>query len=246
MVSATRRCSRLARSDVTFFDYRHVGSGETRSTSIGQPSDHVATSPCRIQVQDTFVQPPANPTESKTTIGTMDYTPCPHVASSTCSEANPFASTFVSAAFQRLWTSPGSVPEYGEECKVGGSDLGRLWGHRIAEVIQTVACRRSCIRILDISLTQEKPISRSWYAATRVVITRKTGEITRSTRRISGYSVHQFATNSYYPRRERNFGETMNRFSGALSSDAIGNLQREFTPDMNAFFRKHAPKEIGN
>ena len=53
----------------------HVGSGETRSASIDQPSDHVASSPCRLQVQDTFVQPPANATEATSTIGTMDYTP---------------------------------------------------------------------------------------------------------------------------------------------------------------------------
>jgi hypothetical protein len=36
----------------------------------------------------------------------------------------------------------------------------------------------------------------------------------------------------------------MIRFSGALSSDAVGNLLREFTPDMKRLFRKHAPKKI--
>jgi len=36
----------------------------------------------------------------------------------------------------------------------------------------------------------------------------------------------------------------MNRFSGALASDAIGYIQREFTPDMKSLFRKHAPKKI--
>jgi hypothetical protein len=36
----------------------------------------------------------------------------------------------------------------------------------------------------------------------------------------------------------------MNRFGGALSSDAVGNLLREFTPDMKRLFRKHAPKEV--
>jgi hypothetical protein len=43
---------------------------------------------------------------------------------------------------------------------------------------------------------------------------------------------------------DRNFGETMNRFAGALSSDAVGDLQREFMPDIKRLFRKHAPKEI--
>jgi hypothetical protein len=36
----------------------------------------------------------------------------------------------------------------------------------------------------------------------------------------------------------------MNRFAGALSSDAIGDLQHEFMPDIKHLFRKHAPKEI--
>jgi hypothetical protein len=36
----------------------------------------------------------------------------------------------------------------------------------------------------------------------------------------------------------------MNRFSGALRSDATGYLLREFTPDMKRLFQKHAPKKI--
>jgi hypothetical protein len=37
---------------------------------------------------------------------------------------------------------------------------------------------------------------------------------------------------------------TLNRFGGALSSDAISDLLREFTPDLKRLFRKHAAKEI--
>jgi len=50
--------------------------------------------------------------------------------------------------------------------------------------------------------------------------------------------------NSYYPRHDRTFGDTMNRFGGALSSDSISYLLREFTPDMKRLFRKHAPDKI--
>ena len=50
--------------------------------------------------------------------------------------------------------------------------------------------------------------------------------------------------NAYYPRHDRSFGETMNRFGSALSSDVTGDLLREFTPDRMRLFRKHAPKEI--
>jgi len=39
-------------------------------------------------------------------------------------------------------------------------------------------------------------------------------------------------------------GDTLNRFAGALNSDAISDLLREFTPDMKRLFRKHAPKKI--
>ena len=35
----------------------------------------------------------------------------------------------------------------------------------------------------------------------------------------------------------------MNRFGGALSSDAMGYLLLEFTPDVKHFFRKHSPKK---
>jgi hypothetical protein len=50
--------------------------------------------------------------------------------------------------------------------------------------------------------------------------------------------------NSYYPRQDRTLGDTMDRFSGALSSDVIGNLLREFTPDIKRLFRRHAPKNV--
>jgi hypothetical protein len=36
----------------------------------------------------------------------------------------------------------------------------------------------------------------------------------------------------------------MSRFEGALSSDAITYLLREFTPDLKRLFRIHAPKTV--
>jgi hypothetical protein len=50
--------------------------------------------------------------------------------------------------------------------------------------------------------------------------------------------------NAYYPRHDRTLGDTLSRVAGALSSDAISDLLREFTPDMKLFFRKHAPNKI--
>jgi hypothetical protein len=78
-----------------------------------------------------------------------------------------------------------------------------------------------------------------------VVITRKdSGDNTFNTSEFLGALFASALQNSYYPRHDRSLAETMNRFSGALSSDAIGNLLREFTPDMKRLFRKHAPKKI--
>jgi hypothetical protein len=114
----------------------HVGSGETRSTSIDPPSDHVATGPCRLHVQDTFVQPLANATEAKSTIETMDYAPL-----SAPSKFNLFLKQTIRPPhscrrlFRRLWTKPRiSGPNMGEEYKVGGTIWGDSGGYRIAEV----------------------------------------------------------------------------------------------------------------
>src|SRR5207247_10051922 len=50
--------------------------------------------------------------------------------------------------------------------------------------------------------------------------------------------------NAYYPRHERSLGDTMNRFAGALGSDATSNILREFWPDIRRIFRKHAPEKV--
>ena len=226
-----------------------IGSGEALSTSIEQPSDHVTAGPCRLQVQNTFVQPPANPTEAKSTIGTMDYAPL----SARC-KFNLFLnqvhspSTFVSAAFQAtLDQAQDQWPEYGG----GVQGFGKRFGATLADTesrrfIQTVAL--STILHQDpryFPSRKRSLISRSWYAVTRVVITRNDGgDNTFNTSEFLGTLFTSALQNSYYPRHDRNFGETMNRFAGALSSDAVGDLQREFMPDMKRLFRKHAPKEI--
>jgi hypothetical protein len=87
--------------------------------------------------------------------------------------------------------------------------------------------------------------SRARYAATRVVITKNDrGESTFNTSEFLGALLTSAVQNTYYPRQDRTFGDTMDRFGGALSSDVIGNLLREFTPDMKRLFRRHAPEKI--
>ncbi len=88
-------------------------------------------------------------------------------------------------------------------------------------------------------------ISRACYAATRVVVTRNdNGDSAFNTSEFLGALFASSLENSYYPRHDRTFADTMNRFGGALSSDAITDLLREFTPDMKRLFRRHAPKKI--
>ena len=227
----------------------HAGSGETRSASIDQPPDHVAISPCRLQVEDTFVQPPANATEAAPTIGTLDYTPL-----STRCKFNLFLkqthspSTFVSAAFQAtLDQAQGQWPHY------GGGMPG--WGKRFGATLADTESRRFIQTVALSTILHQDPryfpsrkrslVSRSWYAVTRVVITRNdSGDNAFNTSEFLGTLFTSSLQNAYYPRHDRTFGDTMNRFAGALSSDAIGDLQHEFVPDIKRLFRKHAPKEI--
>ena len=70
------------------------------------------------------------------------------------------------------------------------------------------------------------------------------GDSTFNTSEFLGALTSSALQNAYYPRHDRTFGDTMNRFGGALSSDAMGNLLREFAPDIKRLFRKHAPKTI--
>jgi hypothetical protein len=228
----------------------HVGSGETRSTSIEQQSsDQMATSPCRLQVQDTFGQTPASAPGAKATTETMDYTPL----SARC-KFNLFLkqthspSTFVSAAFQAtLDQAQGQWPHY------GGGMLG--WAKRFGATLADTESRRFIQTVALSTILHQDPryfpshkrsvVSLSCYSVTRVAITRNdSGDNAFNASEFLGTLFTSSLQNSYYPRQDRNFGKTMNRFSGALISDAIGDLQHEFMPDIKRLFRKHAPRKI--
>jgi len=84
-----------------------------------------------------------------------------------------------------------------------------------------------------------------WYSATRVVVTKNDGgDSTFNSSDFLGALFTSSLQNAYYPKHDRNVQETMNRFGGALSSEVVGDLLLEFTPDMKRLFRKHAPKKI--
>jgi hypothetical protein len=90
-------------------------------------------------------------------------------------------------------------------------------------------------------------LGRASYAVTRVLITKNdNGRNVVNTSEFLGTLFTSSLQNSYYPRHDRTFHDTMNRFSGALSSDATGYLLREFTPDIKRFIHKHTPEKMQN
>jgi hypothetical protein len=154
----------------------------------------------------------------------------------------------VSAGFQAtLDQAQGQWPHYGQGLQG--------WGKRFGATLADTESRRFIQTFALSTILRQDPryfpshkrsfISRSGYAATRVTITRNdNGDSEFNTSEFMGALFTSALQNSYYPRHDRTFADTMNRFSGALVSDAIGNLLREFTPDMKRLFRKHAPKRI--
>ncbi len=124
-------------------------------------------------------------------------------------------------------------------------DLGR---HGIAEIhphfcpLDDPAARSTLF-----SFAQKNAYFPVWYSAARVVVTKNdSGDSTFNSSEFLGALFTSALQTSYYPRHDRNVGDTMSRFGGALSSNAIGNLLRGFTPDMKRLFRRHAPKKPRN
>jgi hypothetical protein len=147
--------------------------------------------------------------------------------------------TFASAAFQATEAqATGQWPHY------GGGMQG--WGKRLGATLANTESRRFIQGFPRYFAAPKKRFfSRAWYSATRVVITKNdNGNSTFNTSEFLGALFTSALQNSYYPKHDRTLGDTMNRFGGALSSDATGYLLREFTPDMKRLFRKHAPKKI--
>ena len=129
------------------------------------------------------------------------------------------------------------------------------WGKRFGATLADTESRRFIQGFALSAILHQDPryfpshkrslISRAWYATTRVVVTRSDrGDSTFNSSEFLGALFTSSLQNAYYPRDARNFGDTMNRFEESLSSDAMGNLLREFMPDIKRFFQKHAPRRV--
>lgn len=156
--------------------------------------------------------------------------------------------TFASAAFDATWAQMwGAWPQY------GGGMQG--WGKRLGATLADVESRRFIQNFVLASLLHEDPryfpsgergvLSRAWYAATRVLVTRDDwGRNVFNQAEFLGASLTSSLQNAYYPLPDRTFGGTMNRFAGSLSGDATTNILKEFTPDLKRLFHKHCPQGI--
>jgi hypothetical protein len=214
--------------------------------AYAQSSSTSRETACSLRVPDTI--PQSSPDSSATNVPSI-YTPL----SGRC-KFNLFLKqtyspyTFASAGFQATWAQAmGQWPHY------GGGMQG--WGKRFGATLADTEARRFIQGFALATILHQDPryfpshkrtlISRIWYSATRVAVTKNdTGDSTFNTSEFLGALFTSALQNAYYPRHDRTFGDTMNRFGAALSSDVIGNLLREFTPDMKRIFRKHAPRKI--
>jgi hypothetical protein len=135
----------------------------------------------------------------------------------------------------------------------GGGMQG--WGKRLGATIADTESRRFIQTFLLSSIfhqdpryfysTQKNLVARAWYAASRVLITRTDrGRETLNSSELLGALFSTSLQNAYYPSYNRGLNETINRFTGALTSDATSKLIREFTPDFKRIFHKHEPERI--
>jgi hypothetical protein len=156
--------------------------------------------------------------------------------------------TFAATVFQATQAqATGQWPHY------DGGMQG--WGKRFSATLANTESRRFIQGLALSTMLHQDPryfpsrkrvlLARGWCAATRVVVTKNDdGRSVVNTSEFLGTLFTSSLQNSYYPRHDRTLGDTMNRFSGALSSDATGYLLREFTPDIKRFFQKHTPTKV--
>jgi hypothetical protein len=156
--------------------------------------------------------------------------------------------TFVTAAFEATWAQMlAEWPEYG-----GGMEG---WGKRFGTELANTESRRFFRTFLLATLFHQDPryfpsgketfVGRSWYAATRVLVTRSDHGVSQFN--ASEVLAALFASgleNAYYPDKDRAVGNTMARFAGAIGADAATDGLHEFAPDLRRLFHRHAPRKI--
>ena len=84
-------------------------------------------------------------------------------------------------------------------------------------------------------------VSRGWYAATRVLMTRSdSGRHVFNTPELLASATSSGISRSYYPRDERNVGDFVYSMASRIAFDGAYNLVKEFWPDLrHRFFGSH-------
>ena len=233
----------------SFLVAHEVPEDNPRASIPRGSSEQDPTTPCSLPVPDAIPQPAEKDKETAPTTESFAYTRCQSVANSACFGRARIRHTHsCQQAFRATWAQAmGQWPHY------GGGMQG--WAKRLGATLADTESRRFIRGFALSTILHQDPrycpsrkrslISRAWYATTRVAVPRSDRcDNAFNSSEFLGACLPASLQNAYYPRHDRNIGETMNRFGGALSSDAIGDLLREFTPDMKRLFRKHAPKKI--
>lgn len=228
--------------------YARAGDGEATSTH-GGPWHEQAIGPCSLRVPDINPQSPESPAGADITNVPFIYVPLSARCKFTLFLKQTYSPyTFASGGFSATWAQAmGQWPHY------GGGMQG--WAKRFGATLADAESRRLIQGFALSTVLHQDPryfpsrkktfLSRAWYATTRVVIAKNdNGDSAFNTSEFLGALFASSLQNAYYPRHDRNFGETMNRFGGALSSDATENLLREFMPDIKRLFRKHVPQKV--
>ncbi len=156
-------------------------------------------------------------------------------------------STFMSAAVNTTYSNVTSSMRYC--CGMAG------WGKDFGASVADTEARNFFGKFLYPTLLKQDPRylpkreggfwGRAWYAATRVLVTRRDdGRNVFNTSEFLAIASSKALTNAYYPDRDRTWGRTANSVLGALQGDASGYLLTEFAPDLKRIFRRHTPKRL--
>lgn len=224
-------------------------TGAARSQTDGTPGDVAATSQDRGGLNATNCSPDVSQKATPSSRPGTKYTPLSAHCKFTLFLRQTYSPyTFASVGFEATWAqATDQWPHYG-----GGTEgFGKRFGASLADTesrrfIQSFALSTVLHQDPRYFPSHKKGLlTRAWYASTRVVVGKTdTGRSTFNSAEFMGALFTSALQNAYYPRHDRNFGDTMKRFEGALSSDATSYILREFTPDIKRLLRKHTPEKV--
>jgi hypothetical protein len=137
-----------------------------------------------------------------------------------------------------------SEPTFGQ----GAAGYGNYFAHTFADG----TIENYMVEAIVPTLTKEDPryytlgkggfFKRTGYAVSRVLITRKdSGDRTINFSEIVGAGAAGGISNAYYPAESNPFVKTYQRWISQMVQDAVGNIAKEFWPDINKsiFHRKY-------